>query len=133
MTSAFCGVAGVELDQLNFRMLRSNDWKFPRSKEYMDFLVGKSKWALLVWMFIQMFVPYRHYDTTNSILALYVLLSPVVYLMYFVKYYMHGKYENDDENAELCKVVYLKLALDCLQFVWIGFSYNGLLMFVHDQ
>ncbi len=132
LISAFCGMAGVELDSLNFRLLNSFEWKFPRSKQYINFLVGKSKWVLLAWMFIQMFVPYKHFDTSNWIFILYTLLSPVVYLMYFVKYYMNEKYDNDEENAELCKVVYVKLALDCFQLIWIVTSYNGLLIFVND-
>lgn len=46
---------------------------------------------------------------------------------------MNSKYDDNDENAELCKVLYLKMALDCLAVIWVSYSYNGLMMIVHDR
>lgn len=113
-------------------MANSFPWKFERSKEFLEFLRGKSKWALIVFMIIQLIAPFKHHDATTMAFALYTLLAPVIYLMYFIKYYMKEKYDNPEENAEISRVVYLKMALDCFQMVWICFSYNGVLCIISD-
>lgn len=87
-------------------------------------------YTFIFFMAVQVLIPYNYQYVNNSIFILVILLSQVIYLMYYVKFYMHGKYDNQEENAEISKVVYLKLALDCLNYVWAFSTYNGLLTVV---
>lgn len=87
-------------------------------------------YTFIFFMVVQVLIPYNYQYVNNSIFILVILLSQVIYLMYYVKFYMGGKYDNQEENAEISKVVYLKLALDCLNYVWAFSTYNGLLTVV---
>ena len=88
---------------------------------------------MVVFLTIQLMVPFNHFDASMTVYVIYTLLIPVIWLMYFVKVYMNSKYDDNDENVELCKVLYLKMALDCLAVIWVSYSYNGLMMIVHDR
>src|SRR5688500_6288285 len=75
-------------------------------------------------------IPFTWYSSALSLFTLYVLLAPVVYLLYFVKVYMKGNYSNDAENVELCRVVFLKLCIDSFMYNWITTSFAGLMIHV---
>ena len=88
---------------------------------------------MIAFLTIQLAVPFTYSDVSMTAYVIYTLLAPVLLLMYFVKYYMNEKYENNEENIELCKVLYMKIALDCLAVIWVSYSYNGLMIIVHDR
>ena len=73
-------------------------------------------------------VPFAWYSIVTSLFTLYVLLAPVVYLMYFVKVYMRSNYANDQENIELSRAVFLKLCVDSFMYLWITSSFSGLMI-----
>lgn len=82
---------------------------------------------------MQTFIPYKWHYVSNGLLVLYILLSQVIYIMLYVKNVMSGKFDDHDENVEICKISYLKIASDCLAYVWLVNTYNGLLIDLADQ
>ena len=90
----------------------------------------KSVIALIGFLVVQTLVPFTWYSSSTSLFTLYVLLAPVVYIMLFVKLRMGGKYEREALNIELCRVVFLKLCVDSFVYLWVGTSFNGLMVHI---
>lgn len=87
-------------------------------------------YAQLVFLVIQICIPFSWYSSSTSLFTLYVLLAPVVYLMYFVRTRMRCKYDNEAENIELCRAVFLKLCVDAFVYLWITTSFNSLMVHI---
>ena len=93
----------------------------------MEQFKNKSLYTMIFFMVVQLLIPFAYFDVSTTLYMIVALLSPVIHLLYFVKYRMNSKYPDTDENTELCRIVYLKTALDCLGVLWMTFSYNGML------
>ena len=114
-------------------MMSSFEWKFPRSSQLIEHFKNKSLYTMIFFMVVQLINPYAYFDASTTLYVIAALLSPVIHLLYFIKYRMNSKYPDNDENTELCRIVYLKTALDCLAVLWMTYSYNGMLAMIAFQ
>jgi phosphatidate cytidylyltransferase len=86
--------------------------------------------VLYTYLALLMLIPFTWFYTLTMIAGMVTIVAPVVHLMYFIKFYLNGKHENTAENLALCRVTYIKLALDCLCLVWVGYSCSSLMSFM---
>ena len=77
-------------------------------------------------------VPFSYYQDVEIFFILYILLAPVIYLMLFVKNNLGGKYDNNDQNTELSRVVFLQLGVSSLAFLWVAASYWGFIVLLSN-
>jgi hypothetical protein len=80
------------------------------------------RYTLIVHNTLLTFIPFRLYQDVEVFFILWTLLAPVVFLMLFVKNKMGGKYENNEQNTELSRAVFLQIAVNSLGFLWISAS-----------
>lgn len=88
---------------------------------------------LYPYLTLLMFLPFSWYYTLTMIAGMITIVAPVILLMYYIKFHMNAKHDDNAENLALCRVTYMKLALDCLCMVWVGYSCSSLMSFMQYQ
>lgn len=78
-------------------------------------------------------LPFSYNYIITSIFTVYVLLNQLVQLYFFIRNEMQGKYEDEAENQELCKAMFLRLCVDCFAFLWGSSGYTALTCMISNQ
>ena len=121
---------GIEVNSLNHNFLVSimqNPQTDPIVTKYIAFLRYSNLYLLLTYLTLFQVFPFDIYFSSSVIIGMITFLAPVLFLMYFIKFHMNEDFKNEKVNVELCKVTYLKLALDCLSLIWVSYSYSSLM------
>lgn len=90
------------------------------------------KYTLLAHNTILVLTPYSYYQDVEVFFILYMLLAPVVYLMLFVKHRLGGKYDNNEYNTELSRVVFVQMAVNVMAFLWVAASFWGFVVLLSN-
>ena len=121
---------GLEVSDMNHLFLESLfPDSGPETTRYLGYLRRKNFYGLALYLSVLVLVPFSWFFTVTMIAGLSTVLAPVVILLYYVHRYMRGEYKDEKANLELCKVTYMKVALDCFALVWVGYSCSSVMTF----
>jgi CDP-diglyceride synthetase len=120
---------GLEVANMNHLFLESLFPDNPEATRYIKYLKNKSFYGLCVYLTVLVLVPFSWFYTTTMIAGMCVILAPAVFLLYYIHQHMKGEHKDEKTNLELCRVTYLKVALDCFALIWVGYSCSSVMTF----